>query len=73
MLEEAILEALSLLGLKAERYKDTESEFDVLFTWEGHRFLGEAEGKDNKAVNVDKITQLERNLNEDYSREDVQD
>ncbi len=73
MLEEAILHALSLLGLKAERYKDSESEFDVLFTWNSHRFLGEAEGKDNKAVNVDKISQLERNLNEDYAREDVKD
>ena len=71
MLEDAILEALSVLGLKAERYKDTESEFDVLFTWGEQRFLGEAEGKDNKAINVDKITQLERNLNEDYARECV--
>jgi len=72
MLEDAILEALSILGLKAERYKDTESEFDVLFTWGEKRFLGEAEGKDNKAISVDKISQLERNLNEDYSKESVQ-
>jgi hypothetical protein len=57
---------------KAERYKDTESEFDVLFTWEDQRFLGEAEGKDNKAINVDKISQLERNLSEDYAKENVQ-
>jgi len=69
----AILEALAVLGLKAERYKDSESEFDVLFTWNGQRFLGEAEGKDNKAVNVDKISQLERNLSEDYEREEVKD
>jgi hypothetical protein len=70
-LEDAILEALSLLGLKAERYKDSESEFDVVFTWQQHRFLGEAEGKDNKAVNIDKMSQLERNLSEDFAREDV--
>jgi hypothetical protein len=70
-LEEAILDALGALGLKAEPYKDSESEFDVVFTWEGHRFLGEAEGKDSKAVNVDKISQLERNLSEDYAREEV--
>jgi hypothetical protein len=41
-LEDVILQALSLLGLKAERYKDSESEFDVVFTWKEHRFLGEA-------------------------------
>lgn len=70
-LEDSILEALNALGLKAERYKDAESEFDVVFTWEGHRLLGEAEGKDTKAVNVDKIGQLERNLGEDFAREDV--
>ena len=70
-LEDAILDALGLLGLKAERYKDAESEFDAVFTWDGHRFLGEAEGKDSKAVNVDKISQLERNLSEDYEREEV--
>ena len=70
-LEDAILQALSLLGLKAERYKDTESEFDVVFLWSERRFLGEAEGKDNKAVNIDKMSQLERNLSEDFARDDV--
>lgn len=70
-LENAILEALAILGVKAERFSDGESEFDVTFTWNGQRLLGEAEGKDTKAVNVDKITQLERNLGEDFAREDV--
>ena len=72
-LEDAILDALGSLGVKAERYKDSESEFDAVFTWEGYRFLGEAEGKDSKAINVDKISQLERNINEDFERDEVKD
>lgn len=72
-LEDAILDALGALGLKADRYKDAESEFDAVFTWSSHRFLGEAEGKDSKAINVDKISQLERNINEDYERDEVTD
>ena len=72
-LEDAILEGLRLLGLTAERYKDSESEFDVVFTWNEHRFLGEAEGKDNKPVNIDKMSQLERNLSEDFARDDVKE
>lgn len=72
-LEDAILEALGSLGLMAERFKNAESEFDVVFTWSGHRFLGEAEGKDSKAINVDKISQLERNINEDFERDEVTD
>ncbi|MFA6560638.1 MAG: hypothetical protein WCV00_01860 [Verrucomicrobiia bacterium] len=70
-LEDAILEALNTLGVKAERFKDGESEFDAVFTWGSQRLLGEAEGKDTKAVNVDKIGQLERNLGEDFSRDGV--
>jgi len=42
-----------------------------VFTWNGTRFLGEAEGKDTKAINVDKISQLERNLSEDFARDEV--
>jgi hypothetical protein len=72
-LESAILEALGILGLKPSRFRDSDSEFDVTFTWKEHRFLGEAEGKDNKAINVDKISQLERNLNEDFEKEGVSD
>jgi hypothetical protein len=35
------------------------------------RCLGEVEGKDTKAINIDKFSQLERNLHEDFAREDV--
>ena len=71
LLEAAILEALRILGVEGTGFKDAGSEFDVVFTWKGTRFLGEVEGKDSKAINVDKISQLERNLSEDFAREDV--
>jgi hypothetical protein len=70
-LETAIILALKLLGFEANPYKDGESEFDAVFTSSEGRFLGEAEGKDNKAVNIDKLSQLERNLQEDFAKDGV--
>jgi hypothetical protein len=61
----------NIQAFTADMYKDAESEFDaVLLSSEG-RFLGEAEGKDHSPVNIDKLSQLERNLQEDYARDDV--
>ena len=71
-LEEAILEAQRLLGIKAEPYKDNGSEFDAVFVSEEGRFLGEAEGKDSHAINIDKLSQLERNIQEDFARPEVE-
>ena len=70
-LEFAIIDALQVLGFKAESYKDSESEFDVVFESEEGRLLGEAEGKDSKAINVDKLRQLSMNILEDLQREEV--
>ena len=70
-LEDAIRAALAFLGFKAEPYKDSTSEFDVIFSSDEGRMLGEAEGKDNKAINIDKFSQLERNLHEDLARESI--
>ncbi|HEY7312638.1 MAG TPA: hypothetical protein VH643_24955 [Gemmataceae bacterium] len=67
-LEEAILETLRLMGFTAESFKDGDSEFDAIFSSPEGRFLGEAEGKDNRAVNIDKFSQLERNLHEDFDK-----
>lgn len=72
-LESAILEALRLLGFEAQPYSDGESEFDAVFVSSEGRCLGEAEGKDSKAINIDKFSQLERNLQEDFARNDVND
>jgi hypothetical protein len=70
-LECAIRDALSFIGFHAENYKDDTSEFDVVFSSDEGRLLGEAEGRDNKAINIDKFSQLERNLHEDFARESI--
>jgi hypothetical protein len=70
-LELVILEVLRLFKFTAEPFDDGKSEFDSVFVSPEGRCLGEAEGKDTKAINIDKISQLERNLNEDYEREEV--
>lgn len=72
-LEMAIISALRLMGFHAEHYRDPQSEFDVVFECEEGRLLGEAEGKDNKSVSVDKLRQLEMNIHEDFAREEVTD
>lgn len=71
-LEESIIEALRKLGFTAEPFKDGGSEFDVVFESPEGRLIGEAEGKDNKAVNVDKLRQLQMNIHEDLLRESVE-
>jgi len=70
-LERAILDALTVLGYEANGYEDAESEFDVVFVSNEGRFLGEVEGRDNKAVGVGKLRQLEMNILEDYERDEV--
>jgi hypothetical protein len=69
-LEDAILIALKVLGYDAENLKEGDSEFDaVMLDPDGYRLIGEAEGKDDKAINVDKLDQLDRNLKEDFSKQ----
>lgn len=70
-LEAAIVEALRTLGFTAAPFKDSDSEFDVVFECAEGRLIGEAEGKDTKAVNIDKLRQLSMNIHEDLQREDV--
>lgn len=70
-LEKAVLEALTLLGFSVQTVQEGASAFDAVFTSTEGRFLGEVEGKDRKAVNIDKMSQLERNLQEDFARDEV--
>jgi hypothetical protein len=71
-LENAIINALEILGYKAEQYDDGNLEIDqVIVSPEGERFIGEAEGKDNNAINIDKFRQLESNIQEDLQRDEV--
>src|SRR5574337_199110 len=72
-LEAAIIRALALLGFTASRFRESDSEFDVVFESAEGRFIGEAEGKDSKAINIDKLRQLEMNIHEDFAQEDIKD
>lgn len=72
ILENAIISALEALGYKAENYDDGNLELDqVIISPEGERFIGEAEGKDSSAVNIDKFRQLASNIQEDLQREEI--
>jgi hypothetical protein len=71
-LENAIIDGLIIMGFRATSFKDSNSEFDVVFESEEGRLIGEAEGKDNKAINVDKLRQLAMNIHEDLLRDEVE-
>ena len=70
-LEDAILEVMRLMGFRADRYRDSDSEFDAVLECPEGRCIGEAEGRDNKPINVDKMRQLADNINQDFSRDEV--
>lgn len=70
-LENSIVDALSRIGFRVSRYKTSESEFDVVFESDEGRLIGEAEGKDSKPINIDKLRQLSMNVHEDLQRETV--
>src|SRR5439155_757421 len=69
-LEAAILRALKAMGFTATPFQESDSQFDAVFSAAEGRFLGEAEGKNDKAVSVVKLDQLERNIREDFARRD---
>ena len=70
-LEQAILQFLRLIGFTAERYLDADSEFDAVFSSPEGRFVGEAEGKDNAAIDITKFDQLSRNIDEDLKKDET--
>ena len=71
-LENILIDTLRLFGFSAERFVDSDSEFDVVFESEEGRLIGEVEGKDNKAINIDKFRQLSTNIQEDFQRKEVE-
>ena len=70
-LENAIINALELMGFRAAALQNSKSEFDVVFESDEGRFLGEAEGRDNRAIGITKLRQLSANILEDLEREEV--
>jgi hypothetical protein len=69
-LERAVRKALELLAFTVSVVDDGKSEFDAVFESAEGRFIGEVEGRE-KAINVSKISQLRRNVDEDFARDDV--
>ncbi len=72
-LEFAILDALKIIGFDVSQFDNGESEFDAVFESKEGRLIGEAEGKDNKPINIDKLRQLAMNIHEDLERDEVND
>lgn len=63
-LENAIIEALRILDYEAKNVYIDNNEIDILAkSPEGDIFCCEAEGKDNKAIDITKFRQLSDNLN----------
>ncbi len=70
-LEQAVLAAMELMGFEANSYRDSDSEFDAVLECDEGRCLGEVEGRDNRAISIDKMRQLEVNILEDLDRDEV--
>jgi len=71
-LENAVIKALEILGYSAENYDDGELELDQVITSpENIRFIGECEGKDNKAIDISKLRQLSDAINEDFEKDEI--
>ena len=70
-LENAILETMRLMDFVANTYRDSDSEFDAVLECPEGRCIGEVEGRDSKPIGIDKMRQLEVNINEDFSRGEV--
>lgn len=62
-LEELVRDVLGKLGFSNVRsIRESEFEVDVVFECNGEVFVGEIEGKDKRAIDKDKISQLVTNL-----------
>lgn len=73
-LETSVIKALNILGYKAENYDDGQLELDqIIYAPEGHRYIGECEGKDRKAIDISKFRQLSDGLSADFEREEVEE
>ncbi len=72
LLEQAVEKALKLLGYEVGNFREGDLEIDhVVVSPDNLRMIGEAEGKDNSAINISKFRQLESNIGEDFEREEV--
>ena len=65
-LEILVLKSFRLFGFKAENRKQDDLEHDVVFESIEGRGIAEIEGKDNDAIHISKLDQLNRAVDEDF-------
>ncbi len=65
-LEILVLKSFRLFGFKAENRKQDDLEHDVVFETSEGRGIAEIEGKDNDAIHIGKLDQLNRAVDEDF-------
>lgn len=65
-LEILVLKSFQILGFKAENRKQDDLEHDVVFESKEGRGIAEIEGKDNDAIHIGKLDQLNRAVDEDF-------
>ncbi len=62
---------MKLMGFKANRFREADSEFDAVLECFDGRCIGEVEGRDNRAIGIAKMRQLQDNIFDDLDRSDV--
>jgi len=65
-LEELVIKSFQKMGFEAENRKMDDLEHDVVFESPEGKGLAEIEGKDNDAVHISKLDQLNRAVDEDF-------
>ncbi len=65
-LQDVVIRSLNLIGFKAENYQEDDMEHDIVLKAPEGRAVAEVEGKDNSAINIDKLDQLSRVIDEDF-------
>ena len=66
-LEDIAIKSLRLIGFEAEGYAVDDMEHDIVLQSIEGRAICEVEGKDNQAINIDKLDQLNRVIDEDFN------
>lgn len=65
-LEDAVISSFHLMGFSANRYVKDDMEHDVILIASEGRAIAEIEGRDNDAIHIEKLDQLNRVVDEDF-------
>lgn len=66
-LEVLVRQAFEIIGFEVKHFQDAQSEFDAVLNYQETEILVEVEGKDNKAIDISKMRQLESNIQEHFA------